>query len=142
MAHRQSGPQPSSAASDECALLAAARAAALLAYAPYSHFRVGAAVSAGGMVYAGCNVENASYGLSICAERAAIVQAIAAGHRRVEAIAVACIDAPVAGARGSLMPCGACRQVIAEFGAPDTLVFVDGAGSFTLDALLPEAFRL
>ena len=123
-----------------CTTSPAARRAA---YAPYSAFPVGAAVrSASGAIHTGVNVENASYGLSICAERAAIVQAIAAGHRHVEAIAVACIDAPVDGARGSLMPCGACRQVIAEFGAPDTPVFVDGAGSFTLDALLPEAFRL
>ncbi len=122
-------------------LLAAARAAALLAYAPYSRFRVGAAVAAGGAVYIGCNVENASYGLSICAERNAIFHAVAAGHRRIEAIAVACIDA-MAGARSLSMPCGACRQVIAEFGAPATPVFVDGAGSFALEALLPDAFRL
>ena len=122
------------------ALLDAARRVALNAYAPYSRFRVGAAVrDAGGATFAGCNVESASYGLSICAERAAIFAAVAAGARRpLEAMALVCLDADA----GSCMPCGACRQVMAEHLAPDALVDVDGAGSFRVADLLPHAFRL
>lgn len=123
-------------------LLAAARMVALQAYAPYSNFRVGAAVAAGGSVFVGCNVENASYGLSICAERNAIVQAVAAGHRRIDAIAVACIDAAADGGPALRMPCGACRQVIAEFAGPGLPVHVDRAGTFALRELLPSAFKL
>ena len=123
-------------------LLAAARKVALSAHAPYSHFRVGAAVLAGGTIYPGCNVENASFGLTICAERAAIFTAIAAGNRRIEAIALACIDATPEATPGSQMPCGACRQVMTEFAGPQLPVHVDRAGSFSLDALLPRAFRL
>jgi len=123
-------------------LLAAARAAASKAHAPYSSFRVGAAVLADGVVHAGCNVENASYGLAICAERVAIFAAITAGARRIDAVAVACVDADAGATPGSLMPCGACRQVMAEFAAPDMPVLVDGAGSFTLADLLPVPFAL
>jgi cytidine deaminase len=90
-------------------------------------------------VFCGCNVENASYGLAICAERNAIFAAVAAGHRRIEAIAVACIDG---GAGSALMPCGACLQVIREFGGAATPVHVDRAGSFTLEILLPQPFAL
>lgn len=124
------------------ALLAAARAAALAAYAPHSEFRVGAAVLAGGTVFPGCNIENASFGMTICAERVAIFSAVAAGHRRIEAVALACVDASPDAVPGSLMPCGACRQVMAEFAGGDLPVFVDRAGSYTLDTLLPRAFRL
>jgi cytidine deaminase len=123
-------------------LLARARAAAAAAHAPYSNFRVGAAVRAGGVVYTGCNVENASFGLTICAERVAVFAAIAAGARRIDALAVACIDADPTAAAGSLMPCGACRQVMAEFAGPDLPVHVDRAGRFTLAELLPQAFAL
>src|SRR5689334_19967594 len=99
-------------------LLRVAHAAAVLAYSPYSNVRVGAALLADdGEVYAGCNVENASYGLTICAERSAVLRAVASGRRRFKAIAIA-TDRPQA-----LMPCGACRQVLAEF-APDLLVIV------------------
>ena len=122
-------------------LLVRARAAAADAYAPYSRFRVGAAVRAGGQIYTGCNVENASYGLSLCAERAAIAAAVAAGARTIDALAVACVDAPHA-KTASAMPCGACRQVMAEFATPDLPVHVGGAGSFTLAELMPQAFRL
>ncbi len=81
------------------------------AHAPYSKFRVGAAVrTQNGAIYAGANVENASYGLSMCAERVAIHKAISEGHRRVVAVAV------VADGEALTMPCGACRQVMAEFG--------------------------
>jgi cytidine deaminase len=123
-------------------LLAQARAAAARAYAPYSRFRVGAAVRAGNQVHTGCNIENASYGLAICAERVAIFAAVAAGARRIVAVAVACVDAGAEAAMHERMPCGACRQVMAEFGDPDLGVHVDGAGSFRLDELLPQAFTL
>ncbi len=119
-----------------------ARAAAAGAYAPYSQFRVGAAVKAGGRIYTGCNVENASYGLAICAERVAIFAAIADGARLIEAIAVACIDALPDSPVGGLMPCGACRQVMAEFANGALPVYVDGVGGFTLSELLPSAFTL
>lgn len=123
-------------------LLEQARRAATRAHAPYSRFRVGAAVVAGGQVFVGCNVENASYGLSMCAERVAAFKAASEGHATFTQIAVSCIDAaPDAGAAGR-MPCGACRQVLAEFAAPDTPIWVDGAGEFSVAALLPEAFRL
>ncbi len=116
----------------------AARAAAAASYSPYSKFRVGAAVVAGsGRIYAGCNVENASYGLCNCAERTAIFTAAAAGEREVAAIAVYTpTPAPT-------MPCGACRQVINEFGPGALVISVcDSAERIetTLDALLPAAF--
>ena len=128
--------------SDDDELLALAREAATRAHAPYSRFRVGAAVRAGGEVFCGCNVENASYGLSICAERNAIFQAVAAGHRRIEAVAVACVDAAADAGADGLMPCGACRQVMAEFCGPETPVHVDRVGTLTLGELLPRAFKL
>ena len=128
--------------SPDAELLAAARAAAEGAYAPYSRFRVGAAVRADGRIHRGSNVENASYGLSICAERVAIFAAVAAGARRIDAVALACIDASADAAPAALMPCGACRQVMAEFAGADLGVHVDRAGSFALGALLPEAFSL
>jgi cytidine deaminase len=123
-------------------LLAMARAAARAAYCPYSAFHVGAAVLAGGRIVAGCNVENASYGLTICAERNAIFAAVAGGATRIDAVAVCCADAP-AGAPASLrVPCGACRQVLAEFGGPDLPVIIDGVGLVALKELLPNAFVL
>ena len=123
-------------------LVAAARAARENAYAPYSRYRVGAAVSvADGRIFTGCNVENASYGLSICAERVAVFAAAAAGARVLLAVAVATEDAGT--------PCGACRQVLTEFaprdGAPVPVLLTDATGAVrqtTLAALLPEAFRL
>lgn len=124
------------------ALLRAARAAARRAYAPYSHFRVGAAVCAeDGRIFTGCNVENASFGLTICAERAAIFAAVAAGARRLVAAAVTCLDGD-----GPPWPCGACRQVLAEFGADDMPVHVAGPRArrpetLRLGDLLPRAFR-
>jgi cytidine deaminase len=123
-------------------LLEAARAASRSAYCPYSNFHVGAAVLAGGRVFTGGNVENASYGLTICAERTAIFAAVLAGAGPIEAIAVACVDAPEGADPTGLMPCGACRQVLAEFAGPDTPVAVDRAGTFTVAELLPLAFRL
>ncbi len=123
-------------------LLLQARAAAERAYAPYSKFRVGAAVVAGGRTFLGCNVENASYGLTVCAERVAIFAAVAAGHPRIDRLAVSCPDAaPGLGDHGR-MPCGACRQVMAELLAPTATIVVDGVGQFTLAELLPRAFAL
>ena len=123
-------------------LLEYARQAATLAYAPYSHFRVGAAVVADGRVFLGCNVENASYGLCMCAERVAAFKAVSEGHARLSMVAVSCIDAdPTLGAAGR-MPCGACRQVLSELADPTLPVHVDGVGTLTLADLLPQAFRL
>ena len=119
-------------------LIEAARQASTRAYCPYSKFRVGAAIRTDdGALVAGCNVENASYGLTVCAERNAVFQAVAAGHRRVRALVVYTPTAtPTA-------PCGACRQVLNEFG-PDAeiLCVCDGPEQIraTLTALLPGAF--
>ena len=108
------------------------------AYAPASHFTVGAAVrTADGRVFVGCNVENASYGLTICAERAAVCAAIAAGARDLVAVAVA------TGTEIAARPCGACRQVLAEFGATMAVALVGAGGEVTtttLDLLLPDPF--
>ncbi len=128
-----------STAARRSALIAAARAVRRQAHAPYSKFRVGAAVlDERGRLHVGCNVENASYGLTVCAERNAVAAAVAAGARSIRAVAVA------SGAHPPASPCGACRQVIAELGAPDTeilLVGPRGAGEqTTLAALLPRAF--
>ena len=132
----------SAPATADAALLAAAVGAAATAYVPYSKFHVGAAVRAGGRVFTGCNIENASYGLTLCAERTAIFAAIAAGARRIDAVALACVDAGSAAEGGALMPCGACRQVMAEFAGGDLPVSIAGVGTVTLDTLLPNAFRL
>lgn len=126
------------------ALEDAARNAALTAYCPYSNFRVGAAVRTNdGRLVCGCNVENASYGLTLCAERVALFATIAQGLKP-EALAVACIDATRgAGAdHSSLMPCGACRQVMAELLPPTGWVYVAGVGAIQQSMLLPGAFRL
>jgi cytidine deaminase len=117
---------------------AAARAAMRNAYSPYSKFRVGAAVlTADGEIFAGCNVENASYGLTSCAERNAIFQAVGKGHRKLRAIVI------VTDTKELTPPCGACRQVINEFG-PKAEVFIFGRGKtgqkITLSKLLPRAF--
>ncbi|MDX2037028.1 MAG: cytidine deaminase [Isosphaeraceae bacterium] len=123
-------------------LLDEARRASRSAHCPYSNFHVGAAVLAGGRIFTGANIENASYGLTVCAERTAAFAAVLAGEARFEAIAVACVDAPEGGDPASLMPCGACRQVLAEFAGPDTPVIIDRVGTLTLEQLLPRPFRL
>jgi len=119
-------------------LIDAAKSASEHAYCPYSHFRVGAAVLTDrGEIFTGCNVENASYGLTICAERNAIFQTVAAGQSRLKAVVVYTpTQAPSA-------PCGACRQVINEFGPEAEIVSVcEGPGILhvTLSQLMPEAF--
>ena len=126
----------------DAALVAAARTARLAAYAPYSHFAVGAALlTADGRVFSGCNVENASYGLTICAERVAVGSMVAAGGGRIVAVAV--VAAPPASA--PVAPCGACRQVLAEFGlqARVLIALPDPAGPWfttTVADLLPHTF--
>ena len=107
---------------------------AKMAYAPYSHFQVGAAVLAeSGKIYGGANVENASYGATICAERNAIAAAVNAGERKLKAIAV------------TATPCGMCRQVMREFCDPKAFKVIvaktaDDCKVFTLEELLPESF--
>jgi cytidine deaminase len=125
-------------ATDTEALLARARECLDRAYAPYSRLRVAAAVlDDRGRVFTGVNVENISYGLSMCAERVAIFSAIAAGARRITALAVTCSGADL------LSPCGACRQVIAEFAAADAPIYCDAAGKpncWSVSELLPNGF--
>jgi cytidine deaminase len=121
----------------DAALVAAAARARKAAYAPYSRFRVGAAVrTASGEVYTGANIENASYGLSHCAERVAIHKAVSEGHRHLEVVAV------VADGTSPAMPCGACRQVMAEFGVRRVIVATPAGHQRvrTLRQLLPEPF--
>ncbi|XP_037335229.1 zgc:103586 isoform X2 [Pungitius pungitius] len=110
-----------------------------MAYCPYSRFPVGAAVlTADGAIITGCNVENASYGLTVCAERTAVQRAVVEGHRRFTAIAVACdIKDRFVG------PCGACRQVLMEFGSDLTVYLTKPDGTYketSLSELLPLAF--
>jgi cytidine deaminase len=124
---------------DAAALIAAARAVREHAHAPYSSFKVGAAVqSATGRIYAGCNVENASYGATICAERSAVAALIAAGDRQLQAVAVY-TESP-----DLTMPCGICRQVLYEFGSGAWVIVANANGSrrMPLAALLPEPFVL
>ncbi|HUR27461.1 MAG TPA: cytidine deaminase [Planctomycetota bacterium] len=113
-------------------LLRVAFAAAELAHSPYSKVKVGAAlVAADGQVFAGCNIENASYGLTLCAERVAMVKAISSGASRFTSLAVASsLDAP-------MMPCGACRQFLSEF-APELFVVVQGKSGPRFQARLSE----
>ena len=123
--------------SEHEALLSAARDVREHAYAPYSKFTVGAALDTGeGQVFLGCNVENASYGLTICAERSAVSAAVAAGYRNFETIAIAGPDASVTS------PCGACRQVLVEFNPEMTVIFTTPHGPVVTTAaeLLPHSF--
>ena len=118
-------------------LLEAARSASLGAYAPYSNFHVGAAIqSEDGIVYTGCNVENASYGLSMCAERnAAAAMVFATEDRKIKKIAIVSPNAK------PCMPCGACRQVLREFGCEEVIVEDEsGVASYTFEEILPYSF--
>lgn len=119
-------------------LIAAARAARDNAHAPYSKFRVGAALlGKSGRIYTGCNVENASYGLTICAERTAIVKAVSEGERQFEAIAV------VTDVEKLTPPCGACRQFISEFCVDIPVILANLTGKVERESsahLLPRAF--
>lgn len=110
------------------------------AYAPYSRFKVGAALlTAGGNVYTGCNIENSSYGLAVCAERVALFKAVSEGERVFQAIAV------FAGTLGYCSPCGACRQVLLEFGGDIEVYMANSQGEYrvmTVTELVPSAFDL
>ncbi len=123
-------------------LIHAAREAARNAYCPFSNFRVGAALVADGKVFTGANVENSSYGVTLCAERSALSAAISSGARHITEIAVACIDADKSSGVSQLMPCGACRQWLSDL-APDGIVFVDGIKEeFRVADLMPYPFRI
>jgi len=119
-------------------LLRAAAEVRQNAYAPYSGFQVGAAVLAGGQVYAACNVENSSFPLGVCAERNAVAMAVAAGAKRIDAVAV------VGGGARPAAPCGGCRQVIAEFAPARTpILYATAEGApvaTTIGELLPAGF--
>jgi cytidine deaminase len=121
-------------------LLTAARRVRAHAYAPYSKFKVGAAVlGRSGRIYAGCNVENASFGLSLCAERAAVASAIAGGEQGLAGIAV------VAGGRSPVTPCGMCLQTLVEFGGVDLPIILSSANgrrrkTTNLGELMPLRF--
>jgi cytidine deaminase len=122
---------------DRTRLIEAAMKVRHQAYAPYSHYEVGAALlTSSGRIYLGCNVENAAYPTTICAERVAVFSAVADGSRQFEAIVVATVNG------GS--PCGSCRQVLAEFGLKTLVICVDDQGQVTLESdvagLLPGAF--
>lgn len=119
-------------------LLKEAKEASRWAYAPYSNFSVGAAIlTRTGEIFTGCNVENASYGLTICAERVAVTKAISAGFRDFQAIAIyAATEEPIS-------PCGACRQVIGEFGGEIDIIMGSVGGTYIVAKardLLPKAF--
>lgn len=132
-------PQPKTGVRDQ--LVGAAQAAMKNAYAPYSKFKVGAALmTSTGAIFVGCNVENASYGMTNCAERTAIFSAVAQLGPKMKIRAIAIVnnqDAPCS-------PCGACRQVIYEFGPGATVFFRDAKSwkSSPIEKLLPEGFRL
>ena len=121
-------------------LVAAAREVRAHAHAPYSGFFVGAALSAGGRTFTGVNIENASYPLSVCAERNAVAAMVTAGELHVDAVAVV-TDAPT-----PTPPCGGCRQVLSEFARPDTVVvsqtLAGRRAEWTVAGLLPDAFVL
>jgi cytidine deaminase len=122
-------------------LLAAARAAMKNAHAPYSNFKVGAALlTTKGKIFAGCNVENASYGMTNCAERTAVFSAVASLGSKMEIEEIVVVN----NHKVPCSPCGACRQVIYEFGPKAVVHFqaADGPTTLSITELLPEGFRL
>ena len=128
------------AGTEQLWLINMARKAQERAYAPYSGFRVGAALQGiSGKVYTGCNVENASYGLTMCAERTAVAKAVSEGEQQFKALAL------VGDGQGFVFPCGACLQVMAEF-APDLVILLSDrkghVATFSLKELLPHTFAL
>ena len=123
---------------DKEKLISAAADAAQKAYAPYSKFRVGAAVLADdGNIYTGVNVENRSYGLTICAERNAVAHAVAMGMKSIKAVAIYSPDS-----EEPLPPCGACRQVITEFSAPDAVVICCGNKKNAVEIPVQELYPM
>ena len=125
---------------DKNELIDAAKAARELAYAPYSGFKVGAALlTESGKIYTGCNVESASLGLSMCAERVAIFKAVSEGAGPLKAIAIVCSDPE------KCTPCGACRQLISEFGPNADLIIEKGEGEIEVSKIqdiLPDYFTM
>ena len=121
-------------------LIAEAKTAREKAYAPYSNFKVGAAVlTSNGKIFSGCNIENSSYGLSICAERAAIFNAVSSGYKKFTKIVVVTDSEPPSS------PCGACRQVIFEFGDDIEVIMANLKGDMRIariDELLKDGFKL
>ncbi len=145
MAARRTAGKGTGFTAEQRELLATARDAAGRAYAPYSGFRVGAAVlAADGRVFTGCNVENASYGLTLCAERAALARAVAEGAGEIAGVAVACPDAaPGPDGRlpeGAAAPCGACRQWLAELAPRAWVVTTSFLVPRSVGDLLPVCF--
>ena len=123
-------------------LLRLARETAQRAHCPYSHFRVGCALVAGGTLYTGVNIEISSYGLTLCAERSALAAAVSSGAGPITQVAVACIDVPLESGIAERTPCGACRQWLADL-APNVLIYLDGVErDFKVGELLPFAFGL
>lgn len=123
-------------------LIEAARAAKENTYSPYSEFPVGAAVLLeDGQIFKGTNIENASYGLTCCAERVALFSARTASTAKVTALAIAIGPDNEHLPEESMTPCGACRQVMSEFMAPDTPIYIDGGRTFTMGELLPHSFK-
>ena len=117
---------------DKDLLIEKARKAAENSYSPYSKFKVGAAAVGGsGKVYTGTNIENASFGLTVCAERNAIFAAIGAWERKIKALALT----------PTTYPCGACLQVMAEFASEDFVLYIDGGEEYALSDLLPKGFK-
>lgn len=121
-------------------LIAKAKEALKYSYSPYSHFAVGAALLSGdGRVFTGCNIENASFGATNCAERTAIFKAVSEGVKDFKAIAIVCLgDQPA-------YPCGICRQVMSEFFNPETKILVEADGAvktYTMSDILPDSFSL
>ncbi len=125
---------------DEDELIKAALEAMANAYAPYSGIKVGAAVLAQGKIFKGCNVENSSYGLTMCAERNAVAQAVVNGRPEIEAIALTSSKDII------ISPCGACRQVLSEFNPEARVLICDSGGKVLKETLvkclLPHAFKL
>ena len=126
-----------------------ARGVAYKAYCPYSKFRVGAVAkmlnpqTGKAQDFFGCNIENASYGLTICAERVAIFNGVSQGFTRLLSMAVSCLDAKKEDSARFKTPCGACRQVMQEFAVDDRIhIDIDGVGSRELQELLPLGFKL
>jgi cytidine deaminase len=137
------------------AQLESARSAARMAYAPYSNFRVGASVlsekDGKKGEFNGCNIENASYGATMCAERVALFSAISKGYREIEILALSTLDSMDAPELSHRSPCGLCRQVMSEFFSSDTMVLIDGGKNAAgincvdltaIDTLLPWRFDL
>ena len=123
-------------------LLQLARETAQHAHCPYSHFRVGCALVANDTIYTGVNIEISSYGLTLCAERAALAAAMSSAAAPITQVAVACIDVPPEAGIAERTPCGACRQWLADL-APNAVIYIDGVErDFSVGDLLPFAFGL